>query len=264
MPFGLRGPACSGTFPIACLWHGFWRPLSSSRFPFHPPGGFHDPCCHHPRGGWVPCPDPARRHDLPEASRSHRRQGFGPGRLGDVGVLGHRPADLAMGERVVVAGSSLGKGKTLSHIGVVIFTLLTRYFGVDSSGTFGESGVFVCRSGVGSHLSRGTCPVSMLVSHLNLRTSPEPPRGQPLVERVKHQVQELLHCPARLRHVHNVGSRLGLLAHPLELVRGVKAPSEFPRLTKEGEQSRGFLVPPLHNLGVLLAPTGPASSQVLF
>ena len=103
---------------------------------------------------------------------------------------------LAMGERVVVAGSSLGKAKTLSHIGVVIFSLLTRYFGVDSSGTFAESGVFVCGSGVGSHLSRGTCPVSMLVSDLNFPTSPEPPRSQPLVERVKHHKQELLPGPS--------------------------------------------------------------------
>ncbi|MGC9530591.1 MAG: CDP-diacylglycerol--glycerol-3-phosphate 3-phosphatidyltransferase [Candidatus Bipolaricaulaceae bacterium] len=41
---------------------------------------------------------------------------------------------LAVAEQVVIPASTLGKAKTLSHIGLVLFILATRYFGMGSLG----------------------------------------------------------------------------------------------------------------------------------
>jgi CDP-diacylglycerol--glycerol-3-phosphate 3-phosphatidyltransferase len=41
---------------------------------------------------------------------------------------------LAMAERIVIPASPLGKLKTLSHIGLVLFILATRYFGLGPTG----------------------------------------------------------------------------------------------------------------------------------
>lgn len=41
---------------------------------------------------------------------------------------------LAIAEGMVIAASSLGKLKTISHIGLVLFILATRYFGMGSAG----------------------------------------------------------------------------------------------------------------------------------
>lgn len=42
---------------------------------------------------------------------------------------------FAMAEGVVISASSLGKLKTISHVGLVLFILATRYFGI---GVWGE------------------------------------------------------------------------------------------------------------------------------
>ncbi len=59
---------------------------------------------------------------------------------------------FAMAEGMVVPASSLGKLKTISHVGLVLFILATRYFGMGASGELAKE-VFL-------YLAVGTAVVS--------------------------------------------------------------------------------------------------------
>jgi hypothetical protein len=104
----------------------------------------------------------------------------------------------------------------------------------------------------------------MIASHLDFRKPSEPTGSPGLIQLTQNQIQKLFRSLFTTEHFHHPGPPLHLLGEPFQLVRGGEVAADGLRMTQERQESIGFGLPPLHDLGIDRAPPLPQAPQGFF